>query len=283
MANSTDRKEIDSMCTDAAILFSTGHIQEASLRWHGVVSRLVPLVTADLANGAAEAEAPSAVGRLRGEFWVHPHRELPSSLSPLSSPLSSSSKMSSGDRTFAAYASAIRYVAHPRLARSLDDDLVLAATSVFNLGLCHHLQALLHGGDREASMCAKALRAYGASLRILEGAGLCLLEDGEGEQQHQPQEQQRGVALLELALANNIGHIYDQTHSHDGVLRQLEVLHGLLGSLDPRPGPCPCPAESESLSSSSWIEAWSELYAPFLLTAALYPDSRGVCHPAPCA
>jgi hypothetical protein len=265
------------MCADATILFSTGHIQEASLRWHGVVSRLVPLVTADLAAGAAaEAEPPSA-GRLRGEFWVHRHREVPSSsLSHFSS--SSSSRITSGDRTFAAYASAIQYVAHPRLARSLDDDLALAATSVFNLGLCHHLQALLHGGDREASLHAKALRAYGASLRILEGSGLCLPEDEEVHQAQHRQQQQRGVALLQLALANNMGHIHDQMHAHDGVLRQLEVLHGLLYSLDPRP----CPDESESLSSSG-IEAWSDLYAPFLLTAALYPDRRGVCHPAPCA
>jgi hypothetical protein len=181
------------------------------------------------------------------------------------------------------YASAIRYVAHPRLAPGLDDDLVLAAAAVFNLGLCHHLQALLRGGNREASMHAKALRAYGASLRILEGSGLCVLEDGEGHHQQQQEQQQRGVGLLELALANNIGHVYDQTHSHDGVLRQLEVLHGLLGSLDPRRPAQASSAESESLSSLSWIEAWSDLYAPFLLTAALYPDCHGVCHPAPCA
>jgi hypothetical protein len=274
----TDRKEIESMFADAALLFSTGHVQEASLRWHGVVSRLVPMVTADLVSGAAATtttEAPSAA-RLRGEFWVHPHREAPSSsLSHLPS-----SRITCGDRTFALYASAIRYVAHPGFASSLDDDLVRAATSVFNLGLCHHLQALLRGGNREASNYAKALRAYGASLQILEGSGLCFWED-DGEEHQQQEQQQRGVGLLQLALANNIGHIHDQMHAHDGVLRQLEVLHRLLWWLDPRRRP---EASNEEPSSSSSIEAaWSDLCAPFLLTAALYPDCLGACHPAPCA
>jgi hypothetical protein len=239
------RKEIDDMSAEASLLFLTGHIHEASLLWHGVVRRLLPLVTADLAEpGADDETAP----RLEGAFLVHPPLEMASH--------AHASIITSGDKTFAVYASAIQYVANPSFERTLDDDLALAATAVFNLGLFHHLQALLHG-DRGARCYEKALRAYGAAQRILDESGLCSTR--EREEQHQ----RRGLLLLHLALANNIGHIHDQIHAHDDVRRQLEILHSLVASLD-------------RATSPTLLEE-TERFVPFLLTATMYPLHPKVC------
>lgn len=274
METPTTRKEIESMRADAVILFSTGHIQEASRMWHGVVRRLLPLVMGALSEpGEAVEEAAVPAPRLNGEFWVH----FPGDVTR--SPSSSSSKIASGDRAFAVYASALEYVVNPRFDQTLYDDLALAATSVFNLGLCHHLQALLlpgGGGTRDATKSyEKALRrAYGASQRVMDESGLGTFLEAASHQRH-------GLGLLQLALANNVGHIHDQMHSHDGVRQQLLTLHGLLLLSSP-PLDRPLANAAPSPLSTS-IEAWLDLYAPFLLTAALYPDCDKACQPAPCA
>jgi hypothetical protein len=257
------RKEINDMSAKASLLFSTGHIHEASLMWHGVVRRLLPLVTADAAEPGADddATAPS----LAGAFWVHPPLEMSS--------WAHSTMITSGDRTFAVYASAIQYVAHPSCEkRSGDDDLALAATAVFNLGLFHHLQALLHG-DRATRCYEKALRAYGAAQRILDESGLsCRVcpSQPSTERDEQHQHQQRGLLLLHLALVNNVGHICDQIHSHDDVQRQLETLHSLVASLD----------RATALSPAApTLLGETETFLPFLLTATLRPlHSKARCH-----
>ena len=218
------RKQIEDMCCEASLLFSTGHIQDASLKWHGVVRRLLPMVTDGLEGpGGDEDPAPA---RLKGAFWVH----------PLAWEHPSSTMITSGDRTFAVYASAIQYCvsSHPSSV-SMQDDLVLAATSVFNLGLCHHLQALLHGDQDAPKRYEKALRAYWASQRILEGSGLfcssCMMCRRPHYEAPEASREQQGLRLLQLALTNNIGHVYDQTHSHDDARRQLEILHSLVEAL----------------------------------------------------
>lgn len=259
MATLASRTEIDDMSAKAFVLFSTGHIQEASQMWHGVVRRLLPLVTSDLAEpglGNSEAEC------LTRTLVAHPPWEMASP--------AHSSLITSEDRTFAVYASAVQYAAHPSVARTLDDDLALAATSVFNLGLFHHLQGLLGGGESDASRSyEKALRAYRASQQILEGSGLCgSLEEADPQPPQHP-----GLILLQLALANNMGHLHDQMHSHDDARLQLGILRSLAASLDRAMMTTPSPMAREE----------TEEFVPFLLTAALYPDCRAVCRPAPAA
>jgi hypothetical protein len=251
------RKEIDIMSSKASLLFSTGHIHEASLLWHGVVRRLLPLVTADAADPGADddATAPSLVGA----FLVHPPLEMSSR--------AHATMITSGDRSFAVYTSAIQYVAHPSCERSADDDLALAATAVFNLGLFHHLQALLHG-DRASRCYDKALRAYGASQQILDESGLSCrgCPSQPSTERDEQQLQRQGLLLLHLALANNVGHICDQIHSHDDVQRQLETLHSLVASLD-------------RATAAPTLLGETETFLPFLLTATLRPlHSKARCH-----
>lgn len=87
------------MSAKASLLFSTGHIHEASLVWHDVVRRLHLLVTFDSAacctmliqeDPACHTAAPSC---FKGAFVVHPSLEI----------------ATSEDQTFVVCASAIEY------------------------------------------------------------------------------------------------------------------------------------------------------------------------------
>jgi hypothetical protein len=279
------REQVDGMCADACILFSTGRVHEAMLVWHGAVRTLLPLVTEEVEKveeeegewppsderGAPSEKAPASpeARRLRGALVAHP---------PLG-------VVASHDRTFALYGSALQYVVPPPTTvpndgprRTLEDDVAAAAAAVYNLGLCHHLHGLAVGGGGSERCHAKALRAYGASRRLLEGSGLCCggsPSGGAADEQHQqqqpppPHHEGRAMLLLQLALANNAGHVHDQMHRHDDARQQLEDLHRLLASPPPQP---PRMGEAEAL-------------VPFLLTAALYParELGRVCPHAPSA
>jgi hypothetical protein len=272
------REQICGMCADASVLFTTAHIPEAMLMWHDAVRRLLPLVTEDLeeapprpvgARGAASEEAP-AQARLLGAFVAYPSID--------------ATPHTSNDRTFSLYASAIQYLPPLNVAtRTLEDDVALAAAAVYNLGLCHHFQALL-SGDRAARCYAKAVRAYDASQRLLEDSGLCFRQAcwpprpaSPGERQEvvsqQQRQQQQGLVLLQLALANNIGHVYDQIHSHDDARQQLEILHCLVAALD----------MAATTTTMTVLLGEAERLGPFLLTAVLYPARNSICHHAPSA
>jgi hypothetical protein len=249
---------------DASALFSAWKIQEAASAWKLGLRRILPRVTAalDAADGV-DATPDGPVVRPRGMCTVH-------SLAEDSRSSSRWTSVTSGDRTFAVYASAILYHVSsiPRSASAaasglLADDLARAATSLFNLGLCHHLQALLHG-NRATTCYDKALRAYDAAQRILEGAGLFdFLSAPPLAAPHEHQE----LHLLIFALTNNVGHVMDQLHAHDAAHQQLVLLHLLAAALR---------------RTSPASEAGP--FAPFLLTAALHPRrNRGCPHPAPCA
>jgi tetratricopeptide (TPR) repeat protein len=251
---------------DATAMFAAWKIQEAASAWKLALRRLLPRVTAalDAAGDVVDAPESGPVVRFRGTCTVHPLTEDSYASSDWSS-------VTSGDRTFAVYASAIEY--HASIPRSsataaaglLADDLAMAATSLFNLGLCHHLQALLRG-DRATACYDKALKAYDAAQRILEGAGLF---DGlSAAPWAAPQQHHHELHLLMFALTNNVGHVLDQLHAHDAAHQQLVLLHVLAASL--------------RRTSTNASEAGP--FAPFLLTAALHPPHhRGCPHPAPCA
>jgi hypothetical protein len=253
------------LCADAAALFSTARIQEAAAAWHLLLRRLLPRVTdaLDAALDAAptpDAPASVAVARLKGTLSVHPLSE--DSHWP---------SLTSGDRTFTVYASAIQYLPSPRSEGSgPEDDIAIAATSVYNLGLCHHLQALMHG-DRATSCFEKALRAYDAAQRMLEAAGFLEFLSSPPSTAVAPQH--RSMELLLFAITNNVGHVFDQLHAHDVARRQLEFLHLLVASL----GRSTAVPEADLASGTG-------PFAPFLLTTALHPCRRGVGpHHAPCA
>jgi hypothetical protein len=254
---------------DATAMFVAWKIQEAASAWKLALRRLLPRVTValDAAGGVDAMPDESSAGpvvRFRGTCTVHALAENAQSSSRWSS-------VTSGDRIFAVYASAIRYHASsPRSSSSaaasglLADDLATAATSLFNLGLCHHLQALLHG-DRATACYDKALRAYDAAQRILEGAGL--FDFLSAPPTAAPQQYHQELHLLLFALANNVGHVMDQLHAHDAAHQQLVLLHLLAAALR---------------RTSPASEAGP--FAPFLLTAALHPRHKMGCpHPAPCA
>lgn len=221
------------------------------MSWHDIVRRLFAVVTSDwaIASGAAAVADATSVPRLQGTFSVHPLRV--ESMHP--------DILVAGDRIFTVYMSAIQYTPSLSFASPYEDLGLAAATSVFNLGLCHHLQAILNE-SRASSRYAKALRAYRAAQHILEGTGLVPLPSGGGAGADE------GLMLLQMALANNVGHIYDQLHVHDGVARQLGLLHTLVGELYDRQGQGPM-----------------EEFVPFLQTTAMRPLRRDIFLPAPCA
>lgn len=252
------------LCADAAALFSASRLGEAVTAWRRALRHLLPRVTSgpaalddpDGATPEASAHVPSA--RLRGELTVHPL-----------SVDATSSHLASGDRTFAAYACAFQYHPSPRFAADLEDDIATAATSVFNLGVCHHLQALLHG-DMATTCYEKALKAYDASQKILEAAGFL---DGTSSSQPYAAPRHQALELLLLAVTNNVGHILDQLHAHDASHQQLELLHLRVASLS-----------RATLVAEAADGLGAGPFAPFLLTTALHPCHNKACpHHAPCA
>jgi hypothetical protein len=264
------RSELVSMCADATALFSSSMLQEAAASWRGILRQLLPQVTLALASSDADALAadatsgPSPMIYLRGTFTAH----------PLSDSASCSSRLlpsvTSGDRTFTVYASAIQY--HPNTrgvpaAAGLEDDIAIAVTSLFNMGLCHHLQAILYG-DRATACYEKALKAYDSAQRILEAAGQlgCLWSACASPHHHH-------MRLLLIALTNNVGHVFDQLHADNVAHQQLELLHFMVASLG---------------RAMTAVELASDAgpFAPFVLTTALHPchhHHRRICPHAPCA
>jgi hypothetical protein len=274
----------------ATELFSAGRIPEAAASWHGALRGLLERETAALdgAGGQAAAAAAAAFGhaaatpetsaetdaaapdltRLRGAFTVHAlaHDEHPQL-----------SNLTSHDRTFALYASAIQYhpSPHPADEEQLEDDIALAAASAFNVGLCHHLQALVRG-DRATACLAKALRAYEVSQRILEDAGFvgCLISSTHPFSAA-PTQQLRALTLLLLAATNNVGHVFDHLHAHEAARQQLGVLHTLVALL----------GRDSAATEVAELASGGGPFAPFWLTTALHPrPGDAACpHHAPCA
>jgi hypothetical protein len=256
------RPELVCMCADAAALFSSSLIQEAAASWRGILRQLLPQVTLTLASADGDAFEYATPGQslmihLQGAFTAHPLSD--------SAYYSLLPTLTSGDRTFTVYASAIQYHPDPGVvAAGLEDDIAIAATSLFNMGLCHHLQAILHE-DRATAFYEKALRAYDSSQRILEAAGLlgCLWSECTSPQHEH-------TRLLLFALTNNVGHVFDQLHANDVARQQLELLRFMVASLG-------------RAMTAAEIASEAGPFAPFVLTTALHPCHRTICPHAPCA
>ena len=151
------------------------------------------------------------------------------------------------ERIFCVFCSSFKVCLEESAFRVTDSDLrVLAASAVYNIGLCFHLQSLVGAANR-SSLVDHALKAYRA-------AGMLL----------RPLPLSRGLAvpgpdalLLAMGITNNQGHLLEQRFDDARVLQCLRELHVLAAHT-----------------------AWTEASAPLHGTVVLFPstDSGGSIH-----
>ena len=143
-----------------------------------------------------------------------------------------------GDRIFAVFPRFFLPEARSTYGWTLEDYRLVAATTVYNIALSHHLQGSLRSDSRDDFV--KALKAYKAARDLLNSATADIAAASGA------------VKLLALAISNNEGHLLEQSFDLDAATSCLHRLHSLLPHTE-----------------------WSEDSVPFLLTAVLFPDHAG--------
>jgi hypothetical protein len=256
MSAAAVHREVKELAAQAVVLFSAGLIDDGSRAWRDAVVRLVPHMPPET-ESHPEPVGPGAFdgsARFDGAFSLHPLMSL-SSLSPPSS-------LGLDDRVFSVYASAVHY--HPAV-KALEpattvscEDLGMAASCFYNLGLCHHLRSLMGVSTPEIDL-DKAVSYYKAAQNLLIQAGVWVGAIGHEttlQASFNVGDAPLGPRVLGLALLNNMGCIYDRRYEIAASRATLDAFHSLL----------------KSIIADAHLE--SEAFIPFLTTAALYP-SRG--------
>lgn len=208
--------------------FSNGKFADASAAWSAVLQNLLPYVLpskSDLQDFDMEIESPFPV---ESAAFLVPTR---------------SSTDHTDERIFSIFAQALVYT-HFQLSsnlrvRTLEDYRRVAASTVYNIALSYHLQALQEGTGRYP--LESALRAYKAARDLLSS----IYADASASADD--------VKLLALAIANNEGHIRER------LFEMVEVQHCL-----------------QHLHTIAEQTPWSESTTHFHETAVLFPTLGSV-------
>lgn len=217
--------DIASLSAQALNNLSKGSFQESSRIWSCVLRQLLPHVLDSSEDGGGAVFQFGGPARCGG-VQIRCLSSLESTPSP------------TGDRIFAVFPRFFLPEESSTYGWTLEDYRLVAAATVYNIALSHHLQGLLRSDNREDYV--KALKAYKAARDLLCSATADFtMASGEAK-------------LLALAISNNEGHLLEQSYDLDAATSCLHRLHSLLPHMD-----------------------WSEDSVPFLLTAVLFPDHTG--------
>lgn len=215
----------------AVQLMTVGSFKEASQAWSCALLQLVPHLQRPEWDDII-SEATSSSGELVAQAID----------------VSCGLVSSDDDRIFSVFPRSFVYVCSDSAQQmwTLEDYRIVAASTVYNLALTHHLQGLQGAGSRRD--LNKALQAYGSARELLSLT--------PSEAAAAPED----LKLLYLAIANNEGHLCEQAFETDRVDVCLNQLH-------------------EVLPHTWWIDDFRQFHE----TAVLFPTQARVSLHAPMA